>query len=313
MNNSLVSVIMPAYNAGEFITESIESVIEQTYNNWELLVVDDGSTDNTKELIHNFCLADKRIKYFWQQNGKQGKARNLALANAKGGYIAFIDADDVWLPEKLSVQLKQVEEKKADLVFSEGYLFTNSLLDSASYMNTGKGFFSGNKGVKDFLEINKIFPSSVLAKAEIIHRVNGFTEEPSIQNAEDYHLWLQLLLNGYTFYGSERVLAGYRIHPNSVSYIDKLSLAKSIEMIEDLKKSYKSHKKTLNAFHKIWFRRYHYSTNNWSRYDYKDLIKKNCSYVFTPASNIFFQTIYTLFGFNITRRLINKVINNYKL
>ncbi len=312
MIDSLVSIVMPTYNAANFITESVESVIQQTYKNWELLIVDDGSTDDTKRVIQRFS-NDSRIQYFHQQNRGQGKARNLGLSYATGNYIAFLDADDIWMPNKLETQLQELQEKKADLVFSEGYIFTDKLTNSNGFMGTGKGFFSGDKGLRDFLEINKIFPSSVLAKAEIISKVNGFTEEPSIQNAEDYHLWIQLLINGNILFGSDEVLAGYRIHTRSASYADKLSVARSIEMIEDLKRSYKSHKKTLNSFHKIWFRRYHYSTNNWSKCDYKQLIKKNCSYVFTPASNIFFQTIYALFGFNTTRRLLNKMINNYKL
>src|SRR5205809_3501840 len=110
MNEALVSVIMPAYNAGKFITESIESVIAQTYAYWELLIVDDGSTDNTKNVIQNFSEKDKKIRYFFQANGKQGKARNMALSYASGNYIAFLDADDIWLPQKLEVQVKEIEE-----------------------------------------------------------------------------------------------------------------------------------------------------------------------------------------------------------
>ena len=100
MHTPFVSVIMPAYNAATFIAGSIKSVVKQSFTNWELIIIDDGSTDNTKNIINCFINKDARIKYHYQQNGKQGKARNAGLALAKGKYIAFIDADDVWLPNK---------------------------------------------------------------------------------------------------------------------------------------------------------------------------------------------------------------------
>lgn len=308
-----VSVIMPAYNAALYVAESIKSVMSQTYANWELLIVDDGSVDNTKDIIQNFCKKDSRIHYFFQQNGKQGKARNLALSHATGNYIAFLDADDIWLPEKLEIQLKEIEEKKADLVFSESYLFTDNVSHSTGLLNSGKGYFNGEKGLKSFLEINKILPSSVLVKAKAISSVKRFTEKLSIQNAEDYHLWLKLLMNGNVFYGSELILVNYRIHTASASYNDKLSVAKTLEVLEDLKKNYKPYKKILNDYHKIWFTRYHYATNKWDKENYKQLIKKNCSYIGKPLFNFFLQTAYTLFGFEFTRRLANKLLNTTKL
>lgn len=311
MNNTEVSVIMPAYNAENFIAESIESVLQQTYTNWELLIVDDGSTDNTKEIVERFCNKDSRVKYFYQQNGKQGKARNLALAHAAGKYIAFLDADDVWLSRKLEIQLNQLTQKKTDLVFSECNTFTDAASNPSEVMNTGKGYFSGIEGLKSFLEINKIVPSSVLVKTEALNKVNRFTEKSSIQNAEDYHLWLKLLMNGNIFYGSELVLAYYRIHAASASYADKLSVTKTLEVLEDLKHNYNPYKKVLNAYHKRWFIKYHYSTSAWTNNDYKQLIKKNCRYINRSAYNFFFQTIYAVFGLRATRKLINKIVNGY--
>lgn len=311
MNNPEVSVIMPAYNAGNFIAESIESVLQQTYTNWELLIVDDGSTDNTKQIIKGFCHKDSRVKYFYQQNGKQGKARNLALAHATGKYIAFLDADDVWISQKTEIQLNQLTEKKADLVFSECNTFTDVISKPSGIMNTGKGYFSGTEGLKSFLEVNKIVPSSVLVKTEALNKTGRFTEKPSIQNAEDYHLWLKLLMNGNIFYGSELVLAHYRIHAASASYIDKLSVKRTLEVLEDLKHNYKSYKKLLNAYHKRWFIKYHYSTSAWNNNDYKQLIRKNCRYINRSAYNFFFQTIYAVFGLRAARKLINKIVNGY--
>ena len=116
---------MPAYNAAEFIQDSIDSVLGQTFFNWELIIINDGSTDNTSEIIQKNIDADNRIISFSQENGKQGKARNLGIKYAKGEYLAFLDADDVWMPDKLAMQLNQIKEKKVDLVFSDSYMFTD--------------------------------------------------------------------------------------------------------------------------------------------------------------------------------------------
>ncbi len=307
MDKPLVSIIIPAYNAEKFIAESIESVINQTYTNWELLIVDDGSTDNTKAIIKSFCAKDARIQYFWQQNGKQGKARNLALQHALGVYIAFLDADDVWLPQKLDIQLQELREKNADLVFSECIMFTGSISASKKLMHSGKGYYTGETAFKNFLQINKIPILTVVMKAEAIRSVNGFTEKPCIQNAEDYHLWLRLLLNGNCFYGSEQVLAGYREHTASATNADNLSVAKVIEALEDLKQNYPQYDAVINVYLKQWFKKYQSIAY---REDYKAVIKKNCNYVNKPSYNLMFQMLYTLFGFTITRKLMNKIVNN---
>ena len=105
----LVSIIMPAYNCGRFIKESIDSVLAQTYTNWELLIVDDCSTDNTKAIVSTYD--DKRIRYMRNpQNMGAALTRNKALREAKGRYIAFLDADDMWLPEKLERQIAFMQD-----------------------------------------------------------------------------------------------------------------------------------------------------------------------------------------------------------
>jgi len=109
MTEALVSVIMPAFNAEKFIAESIESVVAQTYPNWELVVVDDGSTDGTAKIIKRYQAAEPRIKYFYQKNARQGIAKNLGISESYGEYIAFLDADDLWLPEKLDIELDYID------------------------------------------------------------------------------------------------------------------------------------------------------------------------------------------------------------
>jgi teichuronic acid biosynthesis glycosyltransferase TuaG len=120
MVDGLVSIIMPSWNTGRFIAESIQSVLNQTYQDWELLIVDDCSTDNTDEIVAGFN--DKRIRYFKnEKNSGAAITRNRAIREARGEWIAFLDSDDLWSPEKLAKQLNFMNEH--GYVFSYGSLY----------------------------------------------------------------------------------------------------------------------------------------------------------------------------------------------
>ncbi|MCC9137341.1 glycosyltransferase family 2 protein [Pontibacter silvestris] len=226
----LVSVIMPAYNAGKYIAESIKSVVLQTYVNWELIVIDDGSTDNTASLVKGFVRSDCRIKYLYQENGKQGKARNTGISAAKGKYIAFIDSDDLWLSEKLEIQIKCFSKSEADLIFSDTYIFRNEfLIENTKVLQTKNGVYYGEEGAIAFIKRNRIPTLTAICKKKVIDKVGGFTEKKNIQNAEDYHLWLKILLHGYKIEGIDYVLAAYRDRSDSVSDENKLNLKQVIE------------------------------------------------------------------------------------
>lgn len=111
-NEALVSIVMPAYNSGKFIGKAIDSVIAQTYRNWELIVVDDASTDNTAGVVDKYTKKDSRIKYHrLDKNSGAAVARNTAVKLARGKYMAFIDSDDIWFPEKLTKQISFMDEK----------------------------------------------------------------------------------------------------------------------------------------------------------------------------------------------------------
>jgi glycosyltransferase involved in cell wall biosynthesis len=210
----LISIITPAYNASKFIAQTIKCVLEQTYTNWEMIIVDDGSTDETALEIKPF-LVDKRIKYFYQENGKQSKARNHALHYAKGEYIAFLDADDLWVANKLEIQIKVLEENNVDLVYSQGYVFTDSF-ENTTLVNTTVGR-STNNFLGQLITANRIPILSVLLKSEKLKEVGNFNEHPKIQNAEDFHLWMTLADNGCTFYGMKERLFYYRRYANQSS------------------------------------------------------------------------------------------------
>lgn len=218
--SKLVSIIMPAYNSERYIAESIESVLVQTYQNWELIIVDDGSTDLTAEIVKEKADLDDRIKYFYQTNGKQGKARNTGIKNSKGELIAFLDSDDLWIPEKLEIQISFLEQHSIDLLFSDGYLFINNTSNTNGSFQIIKGYHQGPDAIELFLDHNRIPLLSVLTYKSIINKVGGFEESEQIQNVEDYHLWLKLLIEGYSVYGLDSKLVFYRQHTHQITVED---------------------------------------------------------------------------------------------
>lgn len=276
MNLPLVSIIMPAYNSANYIGESIESVIAQTYNNWELIVIDDGSTDSTAEVVNSYCIKDKRIKYLWQQNGRQGKARNNGIKKAAGEYIAFLDSDDLWMPNKLEVQLVKLQSTNYDLVFSDAYVFLVSPVNyNLKTLLVQPKEYKGEEGIIAFFNGNKIPILTVLVRKEVLITVSGFTEDSLIQNAEDYHLWLKLLIKGYTFCSFSQPLAAYRIHSDSATNNFNATSLNVIAALADISNCYPKYKEVIKAKIKSWTKvslEYLRITNN---IDFRFLIKRN--------------------------------------
>jgi teichuronic acid biosynthesis glycosyltransferase TuaG len=241
----LVSIIMPAYNAAPYIADSIKSVLAQTHKNWELIIIDDGSTDETNLVVEKYSSVDKRIRYIYQENARQGKARNNGIAHSLGCYIAFLDSDDLWLPEKLELQLLFLHNNNADFVFSETYVFTDStelkcLSKKLEIPNVKApaGYFEGEQGIKVFLQNNQVPILTVLLKRDVINAVGGFAENLLIQNAEDYHLWFKILLHGYKLWMMPQALAIYRVSYSSVSGVDRQNLRQILEVQNDLRRLY---------------------------------------------------------------------------
>src|SRR5687767_15367714 len=172
MVQPLVSVIMPAYNTEKFIGESIQSVVDQTYANWELLIVDDGSTDKTADIIRQHAALDSRVKYLFQQNGRQAKARNLSIEHSQGTLIAFLDADDLWLPEKLERQLQALVATTADVVYSNGLIiYEPGALPGATDFPIVAGTIEGRKMLDVLLLQNRIPVQSEIGRASCRERV----------------------------------------------------------------------------------------------------------------------------------------------
>lgn len=201
---------MPAYNASAFISESIRSVQEQTYPHWELLVIDDGSADNTAALIQQLAQSDTRIKYFHQQNGKQGKARNKGIKEASGELVAFIDADDRWMKNKLESQVKFIQSANAHMVFADTIVTNKDGAQTADTWGVVNAVYSGDEGKLAFMQENKAPLLTVMAKKQSLLKVNGFDESKNMQYVEDYDLWLRMLQSGAVFASSAEKLACYR-------------------------------------------------------------------------------------------------------
>jgi len=209
----LVSILMPAYNAEKYIAESIQSVMVQTFAGWELIVVDDGSTDNTAGVINAFVSADARIKYVYQPNGRLGKARNTAFRHSTAGLIAFLDSDDLWLPEKLELQVAALEEQGADVVYTDGFIFSgDDMTDEATTFPIIPGRHDAADMFDWLLVRNRIAVLSVMLRREALERAGPFEERPSFHGSEDYDLWLRLAKQGAMFYGMKERLVRYRRH-----------------------------------------------------------------------------------------------------
>lgn len=205
--NDLVSVIMPSYNTAKYISETIESVLTQTYTNWELIIVDDCSTDNTDEVVKPF-LSDDRIKYIKnEKNSGAAVSRNRALREAKGKWIAFLDSDDLWVTEKLEKQIEFME--KNDYHFS----YTNYIeIDEESKTN-GKRV-TGPKKITKHGMYNYCWMGclTVMYDAETV----GLIQIADIKKNNDYAMWLKVCSKA-DCYLLDETLAKYRKRNGSIS------------------------------------------------------------------------------------------------
>lgn len=216
---------MPAYNVEKYIEASITSVLNQTYRNWELIIIDDGSTDLTSQIVKKFEGLDKRIKYIFQNNAKQATARNNGVHNATGEILAFLDADDIWLPQKLEISMEFFDCNKYDLLFTDAYYAETKEIDvfnaKLKKMNVLEMEYYGKEGITAFVELNRIPMLTVLVKKRAVIKAGFF--DIKFEVAEDYDLWLRLLKNKCIFKSISSPLSIYRMLENSSSSTDRLA------------------------------------------------------------------------------------------
>lgn len=208
-HNGLVSIIMPMHNSAKYVGEAITSVIHQTYDDWELLVIDDASRDNSCDIVRKYQQQDSRIHLLINDNhtGRPSSPRNMGVKRANGRYIAFLDSDDVWFPEKLQQQVPLFENERVAIVYS-------------NYEKMDEEGHRANRVVKApaFATYN------VLLSGNVIGNLTGIYDRQKVGKVEfldihheDYVLWLSILKQGFIAQNTNTTTAGYRIVKGSIS------------------------------------------------------------------------------------------------
>ena len=207
--NSLVSIITPNFNSENFISQTILSVLNQTYKNWEMIIVDDLSTDDSPNIINSFIDKDSRIRlHVLNENSGAALARNKAISLAKGDFIAFLDSDDLWLPKKLELQLNFMLENNYALTYTsyeminEKGILINKIINCKNKLDYKRMLYSNEIGCLTAIYDKKKF---------------GKVYMPEIRKRQDYGLWLKILKSEKYAYGLPKVLAQYRDRSESIS------------------------------------------------------------------------------------------------
>ncbi len=208
-----VSIIIPTYNRAKMLSRAIKSVLNQTFQDFELIIVDDGSTDNTKEVVENFQKQDSRINYIWMKNsGRPAKPRNIGIKNSKGKYIAFLDSDDEWMPEKLEKQIILFENSNINKL---GFVGCNILnIDTLKNFNKIYKMPRIRKLFKHLLIRNFLMTPSILVKKSVIEDVGLFDE--NFEVADDWDMWIRISQK-YDFDFVDEVLVKRYIHTQSIT------------------------------------------------------------------------------------------------
>lgn len=212
----LVSIITPSYNSSQYICETIEGIINQTYENWELLITDDCSNDNTVEIIEKYVSADNRVKlYRLDRNSGAGICRNNSIEKANGRFIAFCDSDDVWMPKKLEMQLRFMQKNDCALTYSSYMTMDEKSNVNGIVVCMNRISFASMKRDDGIGCLTAIYDTDKVGKMYM----------SSLRKRQDWGLWLEILKKCRVAYGIKEPLAYYRIRANSISN-KKISLVK---------------------------------------------------------------------------------------
>lgn len=209
MSEKLVSIITPTYNCAKFIARTLDSVQAQTYQNWEMIIVDDCSRDNTEAIVREYMKNDARIQYHSLEiNSGAAVARTEAMKLARGAYMAFLDSDDIWMPDKLTRQIKWMSDN--------GYVFS-----CTAYEQIDEEDKSLDRIIKTIekTDYNRLLLDCPVGNSTVVYDVEamGKFEVPDIRKRNDDALWLQMLKKEKYIWGMPDVLMKYRIRQNSIS------------------------------------------------------------------------------------------------
>ena len=230
----VISVIVPTYDYGRFIGDSIRSVLEQTYTSYEIIVIDDGSSDETTSVLQQF---DGRIRYVYQENRGPSAARNLGIKIARGEYISFLDADDLWTPNKLELQLSDINSHPdIGMVFSDCQTFTAETIVKTSFL-AGKSIdmnmISQKPISQAFMKLlldNFITTSSVMVRKECFEKIGLFNE--SLRSVEDRDLWLRISAS-FGITGIPFILCRKRLHECNISRDNEVAIYCRLQVLEN--------------------------------------------------------------------------------
>jgi len=221
MADPLISAIIPTYNGATrgFLAEAIESVLAQTYRNFELIIVDDGSTDATKGLCERY-LVDKRVRVLSQRNRGLGAARNLGIENSSGEFICLLDDDDLWKPEKLETQIAFIHDKQlADGRMGMVFHAVDEIDEKGKVVGLRVAEVGGDSRDQLFLGALLICPSAVMIPRSLFASV-GYFDEGSPMGVEDYDMWLRITKH-HRLFADPTVLGAYRVYGSSQMSSDR--------------------------------------------------------------------------------------------
>jgi len=239
---NLVSIIIPAYNAERFIAETIDSVISQDYPDWELLIVNDGSTDSTKSIIDTYAKRDERITTIHKTNSGVSDSRNTGIKHAKGDYIFFLDADDVWNPNNVSEKVNYLNKEKVDAVYSSCELINESSIPMNSFL---KG--AANVTLSDILSSKGNYttaPSGIVVTKQVLEKIKGF--DVHLSNNADTDFFISILAAKFKIGFITTALWKYRIHEGNMSKNVKLLEKDILYVLHKAKKN--------NLYESFWFK-----------------------------------------------------------
>lgn len=213
----IISIITPMYNAEEFISKSIESVLKQSFKSWEMIIIDDFSSDNSTSIVNRYIAQDSRIKLIKSKEnfGGPAKPRNLGIKNAKGSFIAFLDCDDYWSTDKLAICVEYMNDNY-DLIYHDMERISNKLQFFGRKFNKTRKL-KKSITVDLLLSGNLISNSSTIVRKKVLHKVGLINENRSLIAAEDYNTWLKISILTDLFVYIPKRLGFYFVHEHNIS------------------------------------------------------------------------------------------------
>ena len=217
-----VSVVIPTYNRSSELANTLQCVLNQTYSDLEVLICDDGSTDNTKDVVNEIIIRDSRVKYIdCGHNGRPAIPRNFGIQNATGEWLAFLDDDDAWIINKLESQLTALNRTHFKACCTNAYkVFEDKLNSGEAYFKVGK---DRKYTYKDFNLVNRVICSSMLIHRSLIDECYGFPEDNSLRAIEDYALWNRISIYTKIYYISTPLVLYTMSNPTSVRKTNQIS------------------------------------------------------------------------------------------